>query len=255
MMQIKKERLQRLIGRGVVTEAELARIIRESENTGNYPEEILIESGVPRYEVLLSLAGYHDCPFVEYDEGVILSRSLIEKVDMEELKGLLWVPLSVSEESAEVIAYLPHDAAVVEQIRQMLHVGQITFRVALPYDIIRIIEHNQDVNPIFRLRGGLLSQWCGLFADRRSLMACRRTDLAKGRTGLAFIRTGVLFIAIALLLLRVFGTGYLSVIELLLFGSGVVMTVDGLLWYLPVRRRGERRYSAGQQSRCRARQC
>ncbi|RPI37735.1 MAG: hypothetical protein EHM54_02395 [Nitrospiraceae bacterium] len=243
MMRMKKQRLQRLIGRGVATEAELAGVIRESENTGDYPEEILLENGVPRYEVLLSLAGYHNCPFVEYDESVILSRSLLEKVDMEELKRLLWVPLSVSEESAEVIAYMPHDAAVSEQIRKILHVEIITFRVALPYDIIRIIEHNQDVNPHFPPAGGRtpLAKVRTFFADRRSLMACQRTDLAKGRTGLAFIRTGVSFIAISLLLLRVFGAGYLSVIELLLFGSGAVMTVDGLLWYLPVRRRGRKK--------------
>ncbi|MDH4230981.1 MAG: hypothetical protein OEW04_03010 [Nitrospirota bacterium] len=240
---MKEDRLRRLTGRGLITERELKNIVSEAENSGTYPEEILLENGVPGYEVLLSLAGYHDCPFVEFDESVLLSRSLIEKVDMEELKRRLWVPLSVSEGSAEVIAYMPGDPRLCEQIRQTLHVSSITFRVALPYDIIRIIEHNQDVNPHFPPAGGRtpLAMVRTFFADRRSLMACQRTELAKGRTGLAFIRTGVSFIAIALLLLRVFGTGYLLFLEVPLFISGMVMAFDGLVWYIPARRKGKRK--------------
>ena len=241
MSQMKKKRLQRLIDRGVVTEEELDRTLRDSENSGACPEELLISSGVPRHEVLFSLSGFHECPFVEYDEGIILSRPLMSMIDMEELKKLLWVPLSVSEESAEVIAYMPGDPSIIEEIQGMLHVRSITFRVALPFDIVRIIEHNQDVNPRFPPTGARtpLALVRTFFADRRSLLACQRTDLAKGRTGLAFIRTGVSFITIAFLLLKVFGAGFLSVVELFLFGSGMVMAVDGLLWYLPVRRRGK----------------
>jgi uncharacterized membrane protein YidH (DUF202 family) len=243
MSRMKKERLRRLIDRRIITEEALDRTIRESEGAGAFPEELLISSGVPRHEVLFSLAGYHECPFVEYDEGIILSRPLMSRIDMEELKRLLWVPLSVSGESAEVIAYMPGDPSVIAEIKKMLGVGSITFRVALPFDIVRIIEHNQDVNPGFPPGGGRtpLALVRTFLADRRSLLACQRTDFAKGRTGLAFIRTGVSFITIALVLLRVFGSGYLSVVELLLFGTGMVMTVDGLLWYLPVRKRGRKK--------------
>jgi uncharacterized membrane protein YidH (DUF202 family) len=240
---IKRHRLQRLIDRGVLAEGELDRVLRESEKSGGWPEEVLIKKGVPRHELLLSLAGYYECPFIEYDEGVVLSRPLMKRIDMEELKKSLWVPLSVSGDSAEVVAYLPGHPQIIEEIQRTLHVRNITFRVALPHDIIRIIEHNQDVNPKFPPAGARtpLALVRTFFADRRSLMACQRTDLAKGRTGLAFIRTGVSFITISLLLLRVLGPGYLSVVELLLFITGVVMTVDGLLWYVPVRKGGKRK--------------
>ena len=239
----KRKRLQRLIDRGVLTGEELDRVLRESEDSGAWPEEVLIKKGVPRHELLFSLAGYYGCPFVEYDEGVVLSRPLMKRIDMEELKSLLWVPLSASEEHAEVVAYLPGDPQTIEEIQSMLHVRNITFRVALPQDIIRIIEHNQDVNPHFPPSGARtpLALVRTFLADRRSLMACQRTDLAKARTGLAFIRTGVSFIAISLLLLRTVGLGYMSVVELLLFVSGLVMTVDGLIWYVPVRRGGKRK--------------
>lgn len=149
---IKRHRLQRLIDRGVLAEGELDRLLRESGNscdTDSWPEEVLIKNGVAKHEVLFSLAGFYECPFVEYGESVVLSRPLMKRLDMEELKSLLWVPLSATEDKAEVVAYLPGDDRVIEQIKSRLHVSNITFRVALPHDIIRIIEHNQDVNPKF----------------------------------------------------------------------------------------------------------
>ena len=93
MSQMTKKRLQRLIDRGVITKEELDQAFVESDYSASSPEEILIEKGVPRHEVLFSLAGYHECPFVEYNEGIVLSRPLMKRIDMEELKRSLWVPL------------------------------------------------------------------------------------------------------------------------------------------------------------------
>ena len=186
---IKRHRLQRLLDRGVLAEEELDRVLRESDNSDDFwPEEVLIKNGVPRHEVLLSLAGYYECPFVEYDEGIVLSRPLMKRIDMEELKSLLWVPLSASEENAEVVAYLPGDATVIEQIKRRLHVRNITFRVALPHDIIRIIEHNQDVNPAFPACGGEDPSGPGAYLPRRQAfpdgMPEDRPCQGKDRSGL-----------------------------------------------------------------------
>jgi hypothetical protein len=72
------------------------------------------------------------------------------------------------------------------------------------------------------------------------MLSCYRTSLAKGRTGLAFLRTGISFIAISLVLFRVFGVGYLTIVEGLLFAIGVMMTIDGMKWYQPSRRVGKK---------------
>jgi uncharacterized membrane protein YidH (DUF202 family) len=47
--------------------------------------------------------------------------------------------------------------------------------------------------------------------------------------------------AIALLLLRIFGFGYLTIIEALLFAAGAVMIIDGLIWYAPARKIGRKK--------------
>ena len=60
MIQMTKKRLQRLIDRRVITAGEFDSAIVEARNTGRSPEEVLISRGVPRHEVLLSLAGHYE---------------------------------------------------------------------------------------------------------------------------------------------------------------------------------------------------
>lgn len=239
---MEQKKYHRLVRRGVLSVQGLERIIREAAQSSGSVEELLLQRGVPRHEVLFCLKEYYGVPFVEYDESVIVSQQIIRRMDMERLKRALWLPMSISEDRAEVIACLPDDPAVLNDVRKTLGVSRIEFRVALPSDLIRIIEHNQDLNPGFPPAGGRtpLAKVRTFLANRRSVLASYRTALAKGRTGLAFLRTGLSFMTISLVLFRVFGPGYLTIMEGLLFASGLVMTIDGLKWYLPARRTGKK---------------
>jgi uncharacterized membrane protein YidH (DUF202 family) len=126
-------------------------------------------------------------------------------------------------------------------------VTNVEFLAALPADLVRIIEHNQDVNPSFPPAAGRtpLAKVRTFLADRRSLFACNRTTLAQGRTGLAFLRTGIAFMTIAILLYRIFGLGWLSPLQAVLLIAGLFVAADGLRWYLPSRS------IAAQQPECR----
>ena len=231
----------RLVIRGVISRAALDGLIQEALASGSALEELLRAAGVPKHEILFCLAEQYDCPFVEYDEGVIVSQQIVRRMDMERLKRARWLPLSLSKDRAEVIACYPGDPGLREDIRTTLGVDDISFKVALPSDLIRIIEHNQDLNPGFPPAAGRtpLAKVRTFLANTRSQFACYRTSLAKGRTGLAFLRTGISFITTALLLFRVFGMGYLVILEALLFVAGLVMAADGLRWYLPARATGK----------------
>lgn len=229
----------RLVRRGLLTEEELGRAIIESGSSKKYIEDVLMEKGIPRHEILLCISEFSTCPFVEYDEGITVSRNVLRLVDPVSLKTGLWVPLSVFNRKAEVIAFRPEDRALAEKIRATLGVDEIEFQVGLPNDIVRIIENSFDLNPDFPPTAGRtpLAKVRTYLADRRSMLAEQRTALARGRTGLAFLRTGIGFIAIAVTFFRVFGAGYLSIIELLLFLGGVTAVFDGFTWYLPVRKK------------------
>ena len=238
-----RNKFDRLIKRGVLSGDDLHRIIRESATSGSLLEEMLIGKGVPKHEILLCLSEYYNAPFAEYDEGVIVSQQIIRRMDMERLKRVLWLPLSIQQDAAEVIACYPDDPAVLEDIRKTLQVKNVEFRVALSADLIRIIEHNQDLNPGFPPSAGRtpLAKVRTFLADRRSMLSYIRTVLAKGRTGLAFMRTGLSFITIALVLFRIFGLGEPRPFRRSAFcDRRLVMTIDGIQWYLPARRVGRR---------------
>lgn len=236
------KKFERLIKRGILTPDALEKIKRESETSNNHIEDIFMTKGVSKHEILFCLFEYYGYPFVEYSEDVLISQNVLRRLDLERLKHSLWIPLSISHDRAEVITHRPDDTLLIDDIKKTLRVENIDFLIALPSDIIRIIENNQDLNPHFPPSAGRtpLAKVRTFLADRRSLFSCERTSFSKGRTGLAFLRTGVSFITIALLLLRVFNFGYLTILEAALFIAGVVIAIDGLTWYIPSRKTAKR---------------
>ncbi len=75
-----------------------------------------------------------------------------------------------------------------------------------------------------------------VLAAQRTIAACYRTIYARARTGLAFIRTGISFLSIGIGILSYFGFGLLTSFNIWLIAAGLLMLVDGMLWYWPVRK-------------------
>ena len=75
-----------------------------------------------------------------------------------------------------------------------------------------------------------------VLAGQRTIAACYRNIYARARTGLAFIRTGVSFTSIGIGLIGYFGLGAETVFDGMLIFVGLLMIIDGSLWYLPVRK-------------------
>jgi uncharacterized membrane protein YidH (DUF202 family) len=229
---------KRLVRRRVLTDDELRDIIGRSQGSPLRTEDLLTSRGIAKHELLHCLTERFPLPCVEFDESVIVSPQVMRRIDAERLKDRLWFPLSVGPASAQVIACDPQDPSVLDDVRRSLGVQQVDLLSALPSDLIRIIEHNQDINPGFPPAAGRtpLAKVRTFLADRRSLFACTRTTLARGRTGLALLRTGMSFIAIAVALLKLFGVSRASLLQVPLLLSGVVMAADGFRRYLPARR-------------------
>jgi uncharacterized membrane protein YidH (DUF202 family) len=216
---------------------DLKEAVRTSNTSSGGGKEFQGSKSPLKHELLLSLAEYYGCPFVEYDEGITAPAAVMRALDTEKLKKTLWFPISVYSGRAEVIACSPDSADLIEEIKKTLGVKSVVFRVALPEDLLRIIEHNQDINNEFPSAAGRtqLAKVRTFLANRRSMLASFRNQLARGRTGLAFFRTGLSFITIAILLFKIFKVGYSTPVELALLVAGIVMSADGLLWYVPTR--------------------
>ena len=218
------DKFERLIKRRIVTREVLRESLEESRASGKYPEELLIGKGVPKHEILFCLSEYYGYPFAEFSEDFQAPREILHRLDLERLKTALWFPIALAQGKAEVIAYDPSSSRVLDEIRRTMDTDKIEFRVALPSDIIRIIENNQDVNPHFPPTSGRtqLAKVRTYLGYRRSQLASYRTSLSKGRTGLGFLRTGLSLIAISILLFRIFGPGYRAVIDLVLLATGTL---------------------------------
>ncbi len=75
-----------------------------------------------------------------------------------------------------------------------------------------------------------------VLAAQRTIAGCYRTVYARARTGLAFIRTGFSFLSIGIGIVGYFGFGLLTSFNIGLIAAGLLMMIDGALWYWPVRK-------------------
>ncbi len=75
-----------------------------------------------------------------------------------------------------------------------------------------------------------------VLAAQRTIAACYRTIYARARTGLAFIRTGIASLGVGIGLTSYFGLSFYSIFDVILILAGLLMIIDGLLWYMPVRK-------------------
>ena len=227
-----------LISRGLISGEKLADTLKEATDSGVFPETLLINQGLPKHELLRCLVDRYRLPFKEFSESITLTEELAGRLDLEHLKTRRWFPLSAGDDAAEVMVCDPEDPSLDQEIRVTLGVRQLSKFVAFPADLVRLIEHHQDANPNFPASSGRtnLALVRNSLARLRTVLAFHRTSLAKGRTGLAMLRTGVSFNAVALVMLQVFGVGYLSLPGLALVIIGLGLAISGLLWYLPIRR-------------------
>jgi len=75
-----------------------------------------------------------------------------------------------------------------------------------------------------------------VLAAQRTVASCYRAIYARARTGLSFVRTGIVFSTLGFGLMHYFGLSLLTFFDSLLIAAGIIMVVDGILWYLPVRK-------------------
>lgn len=73
-------------------------------------------------------------------------------------------------------------------------------------------------------------------AAERTVFGCYRTIYARARTGLSFIRTGVSFSSIGLGLFEYFGRSSLNLLDCFIVFAGILMILDGIVWYWPIRK-------------------
>ncbi len=100
-----------------------------------------------------------------------------------------------------------------------------------------LLDHSTYLypSPSSKVRS-MLARERNVLAAQRTVAACYRTIYARARTGLAFIRTGFAFLSIGVGILSYYGFGLLTSFNVWLMAAGLLMVIDGILWYWPVRK-------------------
>jgi uncharacterized membrane protein YidH (DUF202 family) len=93
------------------------------------------------------------------------------------------------------------------------------------------------IEPSFdnKVRSSLAHERTSL-AAQRTVAACYRTIYSRARTGLSFIRTGVSLAGIGIGFVGYFGFSWLNALDYFFMLCGLLMMIDGTVWYWPVRR-------------------
>ncbi|MCY0872801.1 MAG: DUF202 domain-containing protein [Acidithiobacillus caldus] len=150
------------------------------------------------------------------------------------IDGILWY-WPARRESRQIQDYPPYDIPPEYSALEVDTAdGRWRFRRSPVVPTATALREDWDaLSPVERRR--FLANDRTDLAEERTILAYLRVMMARARTGLAFARTGIAFAGIGIAFVRKFPPGPWSVFDWSLIGIGIVMLVEGFLWYHPGR--------------------
>jgi uncharacterized membrane protein YidH (DUF202 family) len=229
-----------LVGRGILSQAELEEAAAASQARGIPLEKVLLrEYKVAKKDLLEALSAHYGCASLEYDERLPIPPGLLSGLSPDSLSTYQWMPVMMNTSGAVVIAARnPESAAMREDVKKHVRADHYEFRVSLDSDIQWYIQDflHAKVGLLIGTERTGLAFWRNTMAHWRTRMACYRTDLAKARTGLAYIRWGLGTIALSNALLQSKNTSSNPYLYFAVLLVGIIIAFYGLPQYLNIRR-------------------
>ncbi len=130
-----------LLAQQRITQEELNAATAEARRRQADVESILLEQyKVPKAEIGASLSQFYRCPYVEFDEKIIVPPDLMRDLKVEYLKRTFWVPLRREDDAVVVLVDNPQDLQKIDSIQQLLRNQKIRYAVGLRKDILLFIS-------------------------------------------------------------------------------------------------------------------
>ncbi len=93
-----------LLTNGKVSQNDLDNALAEAKKGTTDIESLLIEKyKVPKAELGKSLANFHKCPYIEYNERTIVDIELLKNLNVDYLKKNHWMPLKRDRAAIEIL--------------------------------------------------------------------------------------------------------------------------------------------------------
>lgn len=123
-----------------ITQNELDQALVESKKGVSDFESILIEKyKVPKLEIGKSLAQFHKCPYIEYNDRTIVDIELLKNLNVDYLKKNHWMPLKRDRTAIEILTDDPSDLDRVADIKRTFPGLNIRFAISLRRDIAQFL--------------------------------------------------------------------------------------------------------------------
>lgn len=115
------------------------------------------EMAIPKEDIGESLEQFYQCPFMAYDEQIVLPERLLANLNKPFLIRNKWLPIAERDGRAVILIDNPHDAARALDIQRILPGLEPEFMVGVAEDILRFlgVEPEDDVANIEAPQAGL----------------------------------------------------------------------------------------------------
>jgi hypothetical protein len=130
-----------LIDESFIRQGDLIKAIQDSLQQGIDLEDLLTRQyRVPKAAIGKALSRFFECPYIPYDERMVVDPQLIKDLSHDYLWKHMWVPLKANDSVLDVLIDDPHDIVRGHDIQRAFPGMTIRYAVALKGDIKRFLQ-------------------------------------------------------------------------------------------------------------------
>ncbi|HSX83334.1 MAG TPA: ATPase, T2SS/T4P/T4SS family, partial [Candidatus Saccharimonadia bacterium] len=129
-----------LIDQQMLTRHDLSGAMAEARRKRCDVETVLLETyRIPPADLGQALSRFYGCPFLPFDDHLVIDRSLLKDLNFEFLKANFWLPLRRDGATIDVLVDNPKDLLKTEHIQMLLRGAPLRWLVGLRKDILHYL--------------------------------------------------------------------------------------------------------------------
>ena len=129
-----------LIEQQLLTRHDLSSAMAEARRKRCDVETVLLDTyRVPKADLGHALSRFYGCPFLPFDDRLLVDRSLLKDLNFEFLKANCWLPLRRDGATIDVLVDNPKDLLKTEHIQMLLRGAPLRWFVGLRPDILHYL--------------------------------------------------------------------------------------------------------------------
>src|SRR5262245_58443517 len=140
LVQRRPTKFDYLIEQQLLSRHDLNSAMAEARRKRCEVETVLLDTyRIPKADLGQALARFYGCPFLAFDDRIVVDRSLLKDLNFEFLKANCWLPLRRDGATIEVLVDNPKDLLKTEHIQMLLRGAPLRWLVSLRHDILQYL--------------------------------------------------------------------------------------------------------------------